>query len=300
MLRCAVCRGTLESTGPGYSCRSCKRLYPEEEGIFRFKGETPAKEYHFPEGGWYILYRSEEGSFWFQVRNRIIGALLSRYVSKDARLLEVGCGTGFVAGYLKQQGYRIECADLFLEGLNYCRKRGSGYAYYQYDLYDPVFSEEFDVVLACDVIEHLEDDARVLANLNRSLKKGGILLITVPACQGIWSDIDEYAGHKRRYSRDEMKKKLEAAGFRVLRSSYFMMLLFPAIALSRMRMGRRETPGNRQHEELVERAKGELSLPPTLNSFFGRIFALEVPIISHMDLPIGSSLVTVALKEREP
>ena len=300
MLRCAVCRGTLESTGSGYSCRSCKKLYPEEDGIVRFKGETPVKEYHFPEGGFDVLYRSEEGSFWFQVRNRIIGALLSRYVPKDARLLEVGCGTGFVAGYLKQQGYRIECADLFLEGLNYCRKRGSGYAYYQYDLYDEVFSQEFDGVLACDVIEHLGDDEKVLLNINRTLKKGGILLITVPACQAIWSDIDEYAGHKRRYSRDEMKKKLEAAGFTVLKSSYFMMLLFPAIALSRLRMRQPETAGDVQKETLVERAMRELSLPPILNFLFGRIFDLEVPIISHMDLPIGSSLVTVAVKEGSP
>jgi 2-polyprenyl-3-methyl-5-hydroxy-6-metoxy-1,4-benzoquinol methylase len=300
MLRCIACRGILESTDSGYTCRSCKKRYPNEDGIIRFRDETPVKEYHFPEGGFDVLYRSEAGSFWFQVRNRIIGALLSRYVPKDARLLEVGCGTGFVAGYLNQQGYQIECADLFLEGLNYCRKRGSGYAYYQYDLYDQVFSEEFDGVLACDVIEHLEDDARVLTNLNRSLKKGGVLMLTVPACPAIWSDIDEYAGHKRRYSRDEVKRKLEAAGFRVLKSSYFMMLLFPAIALSRMRMRLPETAGDAQKEILVERATGELSLPPVLNSLFGRIFALEVPIISHMDLPIGSSLVAVAVKEGSP
>jgi SAM-dependent methyltransferase len=184
--------------------------------------------------------------------------------------------------------------------LKYCQRRESGNAYYQYDLYDEVFSEEFDGILACDVIEHLEDDERVLANLNRSLKRGGILVLTVPACRMIWSAMDDYAGHKRRYSREEMKRKLEAAGFKVLKNSYFMMFLFPAIALSRIMMRGRKTPGEGGHENTMARARTELSLPPILNSLFGRIFTIEIPLIGHMDCPIGSSLLAVALKERSP
>src|SRR5512136_2689476 len=121
MLHCITCRGTLEKTDSGYSCGSCKKRYPNDDGIIRFKGENSGKEYHFPEGGFDLLYRSEEGSFWFQVRNRIIGEILGKYISKNARILEVGCGTGFIAGYLKQNGYRVECADLFPEGLKYCQ-----------------------------------------------------------------------------------------------------------------------------------------------------------------------------------
>jgi 2-polyprenyl-3-methyl-5-hydroxy-6-metoxy-1,4-benzoquinol methylase len=270
------------------------------DGIFRFNRELPDKEYHFPTDGFDLLYHSEERSFWFQVRNHILVEILRTYVPKDSRLLEVGCGTGFVASFLKKQGFRIECADLSLEGLKYCQMRKSGYAYYQYNLYDEIFFQEFDAILACDVIEHLAEDERVLSNLNRSLKKGGILVLTVPACKGIWSTIDDYAGHKRRYSQREMKRKLEAAGFKVLKNSYFMMLLFPVIALSRMRMRRKATPGEEGNDKMVARARGELSLPPVLNWLFGRIFAIEISIISHMDLPLGSSLITAAVKERSP
>jgi len=298
MLRCVVCHGTLNSTRTGYSCNSCQRQYQTQDGIIQFHGESSGKEYHFPEGGFDLLYRSEEGSFWFQVRNRLIGDVLRTYLCKDARLLEVGCGTGFVAGYLKAQGYRIECADLFLDGLKYCQKRGSGNAYYQYDLYDEVFFEEFDGILACDVLEHLEDEGRVLLNLNRSLKKGGVIVLTVPACKALWSGMDDYAGHKRRYLREELTGKLEAAGFKVVKNSYFMMLLLPAIALSRMMVKRIDAP---ERDKVIKaKATEELSLPPFLNSIFRQIFGIEVPLIRHMNLPIGSSLVAVAVKERSP
>jgi 2-polyprenyl-3-methyl-5-hydroxy-6-metoxy-1,4-benzoquinol methylase len=268
------------------------------DGITRFRDEKADEEYYFPDGGFDLLYRSEEKSFWFQVRNLLIGDILRMFLSKDSRLLEVGCGTGFVSGYLKKQEYRMECADLFLEGLKYCQKRESGHAYYQYNLYDDVFFEEFDGILACDVIEHLEDDERALVNLNRSLKKGGVLVLTVPACKAIWSDIDDYAGHKRRYSKRELNRKLEAAGFKVVKNSYFMMLLFPAIALSRTMVKWKKRPGAGRDEMASTHGQDELSIPPLLNAIFARIFSIEVPLIRHIDLPIGSSLIAVAIKEK--
>lgn len=184
--------------------------------------------------------------------------------------------------------------------MRYCQTRGSGYAYYQYNLNDEVFFEEFDGILACDVIEHLEDDEKVFLNLHRSLKKGGVLVLTVPACKAIWSAMDDYAGHKRRYSRRDLNKKLEAAGFNVVKNSYFMMLLFPAIALSRMVVKWKNVPGEHRDKMMRSKARDELSIPPLLNSLFSRIFAMEIPLIRRMNLPIGSSLIAVAIKERSP
>jgi 2-polyprenyl-3-methyl-5-hydroxy-6-metoxy-1,4-benzoquinol methylase len=300
MIRCILCHGTLNLTSTGYSCNSCQKQYPTINGITQFRDEKSDEEYYFPDGGFDLLYNSEEKSFWFQVRNLLLGEVLDKYISKDKRLLEVGCGTGFVAGYLKKMGYRIECADLFLDGLKYCQMRGSGYAYYQYNLYDEVFFEEFDGIIACDVIEHLEDDKRALLNLNRSLNKGGVLVLTVPACKSIRSSMDDYSGHKRRYSRRDLNRKLEAAGFNVVKISYFMMLLFPAIALSRMVVKWKNVPGEGRAEVMRSKARDELSITPFLNSLFARIFSIEIPIIRYMDLPIGSSLVAVAIKGRSP
>jgi len=298
MIRCLHCHGPLERTGTGFSCHSCQKTYLNRDGIICFHDNSAEKEFSFPRDGFDLLSRTEVRSFWFRVRNRIIGEILREHMPKDSRILEVGSGTGFVAMYLKEQGYRIECADLFLDGLKYCKKRGSGYAYYQYNLSDAVFQEEFDGVLAFDVIEHIEDDQTVLVNLHSSLRPGGLLVLTVPACRGIWSAMDEYAGHKRRYSRGELKEKLEKAGFHVVRISYFMMLLFSVVALPlniiRVKKFRNEERG----EVMRSRVTDELAIPPLLDSLFERIFALEVPTIGYMDLPIGSSLIAVARKER--
>ena len=56
-----------------YSCRSCGKIYPEEEGISRFTGDTLHEEQYFPDNAFEILYQSEEKNFWFRVRNKIIG-----------------------------------------------------------------------------------------------------------------------------------------------------------------------------------------------------------------------------------
>lgn len=228
----------------------------------------------------------------------MIGEFLRRNISRDSRLLEVGCGTGFVANYLKRNGYHIECADLFLEGLKYCRMRNSGNEYYQYNLYDEIFIEEFDGVIACDVLEHLEDDGTALNNLNRSIKIGGLMLLTVPAFTRLWSAMDDYAGHKRRYSKTELKIKCNAAGFNVIKISYFMMLLFPFIALSRASVKFISVAGKNRDEQIKIKAKNELQIHPILNSVFYRIFALEIPLIKRINLPIGSSLVCIAIKVR--
>ena len=298
MIKCICCHGSLNKTDTGYSCSLCNKQFPLIEGIIQFSKELPDAEYYFPDGGFDLLYTSEEKSFWFGIRNIIIGRLLQKYLPINSRLLEVGCGTGYVSGYLKKTGYNIECADLFLEGLHYCQMRDSGNAYYRYNLYDEIFSEEFDGVLACDVIEHLEDDETVLKNFNRSLKTGGIMLLTVPACNSLWSAMDNYAGHKRRYSPEELQKKCVTAGFNVIKISYFMMLLFPVIALSRWCTRFQNSGRLKRDEKMKGKAKAELQLSPILNSIFYRIFSLEIPLITHMNLPIGSSLVCIAKKER--
>lgn len=84
----------------------------------------------------------------------------------------------------------MTCSDLFLEGLSFTRQRNSGEQYFRCNLYDFPFYNEFDAILACDVLEHLDDDITALYRLNQALKPGGICLITVPAGESLWSAVD--------------------------------------------------------------------------------------------------------------
>jgi 2-polyprenyl-3-methyl-5-hydroxy-6-metoxy-1,4-benzoquinol methylase len=281
-----------------YSCQKCGKTYPNNDGIFQFAGETLYDEQYFPDNAFEILYQSEEKNFWFRVRNKIIGNAITRYLPQQSRILEVGCGTGYVSRYLKKRGYHVECADVFFDALQFCKKRDAGDLYYQSNLSNRLFIEEFDGICAFDVLEHIDDEDAVLKNVHDALKPGGTLFITVPADKCLWSSMDIYAEHKRRYSMQELREKIEGNGFKVLKLSYFMTLLYPFILISR-KLSLRTTRMN--DEDMKKQIKKEImsELQPNLiiNSLFFLIFSLEVPIISSVTLPFGSSLLCVAVKE---
>ena len=249
---------------------------------------TPYKEKYFPDHAFETLYRTEERNFWFRVRNKIIGNAIIQYLPIRSRILEMGCGTGYVSRYLKQLGFHIECLDLFSDALHFCRKRDSGYAYYQHNFSNLLFLEEFDGVCAFDVLEHIEDDNLILKNIYNTLKPGGYVFITVPADKQLWSAMDTYSEHKRRYSIQELRTKLEDTGFKVMKISYFMTLLYPIVFIQRKLLS-----GKQVEQEVIN----QLQPNAIINSLFFLIFSLEVPLLNLVTLPFGSSLICIAKKE---
>jgi SAM-dependent methyltransferase len=298
MIICPSCKNPLSKQNMQYSCPNCGNIYPDTGGIIQFARDSQYTEQYFPDNAFDILFQSEEKNFWFRVRNKIIGNAVARYLSPQSRLLEVGCGTGYVSRYLKKLGYHVECADLFFEALQFCKERGAGDQYYQYNLSDRIFIEEFDGVCAFDVLEHIEDDSAVLKTMHAALKPGGKLFVTVPADMRLWSSMDTYAEHKRRYSMQEFQAKIEGNGFKVKNMSYFMTFLYPFILLSRKISLR---TGNMNDEDRKKQVRKEVlnELQPNgiLNVVFFFIFSLEVPLLRSFNFPFGSSLLCVAIKE---
>ena len=298
MLLCPICKNPLLKEAVRYSCKNCGKTYPDKEGIIQFATDILHEEKYFPDNAFKILYQAEEKNFWFRVRNKIIGNAITRYLSPQSRILEVGCGNGYVSRYLKKRGYHIECADLFFDALQFCKERGAGDHYYQCNLSDRLFIEEFDGICAFDVLEHIDDDEAVLKNLHDALKQGGTLFITVPADRRLWSAMDIYAEHKRRYSMQELRAKIEGNGFKVIKMSYFMTLLFPFILLSRkLPLRTRKMNEEDLKKPIKKEVMNELQPHVIINSLFFLIFCLEVPFINSITLPFGSSLLCVAVKE---
>jgi len=301
MLFCPFCNSPLTIVDGRYICIRDGHTFHEREGIVQLSTTLADQQQYYPDDAFEILYRSEEENFWFVVRNRIIRMIISRYLSVQSRILEVGCGTGYVSQYLKKNGFHVECADLFFKALYFCKKRDSGFVYYQYNLADGIFSEEFDGICAFDVLEHIEDDSRILRNMYEALRPGGFIFITVPADMRLWSAMDVYAEHKRRYSPEDLRKKLEDNRFKVIKMTYFMTLLLPVLSLSRKRQSQRgPVEAKRGGEAAKKEALRELHLNPVLNLVFLLIFSLEVPLLRFLDLPAGSSLLCVAMKEKTP
>ena len=92
----------------------------------------------------------------------------------------------------------------------------------------------YDGVTMFDVLEHIKDDARALQIVNRKLRHGGRIVLSVPAYMWLWGQQDVVNQHCRRYTQSELRRKLQAAHFTVERMTYFNMFLFPPIAVVRL------------------------------------------------------------------
>ena len=237
------------------------------------------------------LFHREARSFWFRGRSDLIEWALARYFPDARDLLEIGCGTGYVLDRLHRAFPHLALSgtEFFEEGLAYARARlGDGAMLSQADATRLDRHEAFDIVGAFDVVEHIDDDRRVLANMYAALRPGGGVLLTVPQHTWLWSATDVAACHVRRYSRDELGEKLVAAGFEVLRMTSFTSILLPAMWLARLR----------KREGMAE-VEAELDLSAPINAIGYATLRIEALLIRlGVDLPAGGSLLAVARKPR--
>ncbi len=292
MKRCLECETTYESAHD--NCPACNF---EPELIAGY--EAYASNYANEGGGFKADYFSElaqleAANFWFQMRNKLILWALEKYCGDFQSFLEIGCGTGFVLSGVARQYPEVNLngSEIFVSGLDYAAKRIPGVKLMQMDARRIPFENEFDVIGAFDVIEHIEEDETVLSQLHNALNPGGFLLLTVPQHAWLWSPTDDYACHQRRYSAAELLQKVEHAGFQVQRSTSFVTTLLPAMMASRFLQ--RMFPAS----ELD--ASAEMQISPWLNRFFSGLLGLELGLIkSGVNLPLGGSRLMVAKKSPE-
>jgi len=296
MILCKHCFNPIQYYGKQYHCSVCNYQYSVENGIIDLSGVLDENNNYFPEDFFDTLYKIEENSFWFKVRNAIISQTIIQYLPPPADIIEVGSGTGYVASSINTLGYAVDCADLFTEALEFCIKRNAGHHYFTLNLKERIFVEEYDAVCAFDVIEHVENDLLALTNMYHLLKNDGYAFITVPACPSLWNAGDVFAEHKRRYTLIELRKRVEEAGFQIKKITYFMTLLFPILYMKRKFFVK-----SLDNESCMQDGKydylSELNPNPLLNKFLYNIFSIEPFLLKHMNLPIGSSILCVAQKK---
>jgi SAM-dependent methyltransferase len=194
------------------------------------------------------LYELEDRHWWFRGRRAVIWALLRRAEPPPSpRVLDAGCGTGRNLVELGRLG-AAEGVDSSEDAVTFCRRRGLD-GVRQAELAElPYEDGRFDVVVATDVIEHIEDDARALAELRRVARPGGRLVVTVPAYSWLWSEHDVSMHHHRRYTMGRLHERVAAAGWEPTASSYFFSCILPAVAT--VRLVRRVLPGRSQRSDL--------------------------------------------------
>lgn len=247
---------------------------------------TGFKVHYFKE-----LVELEAKNFWFRVRNKLIIWALRKYSPDFESFLEIGCGTGFVISGISQQfpNAYLRGSEYLEEGLEYARRRLPSVEFEKMDARHIPYDSALDTIGAFDVLEHIIEDEVVLQQIYKALKPGGTVFITVPQHRWLWSEVDEYACHVRRYTAKELRQKVSHAGFCIIRSTSFVSMLLPAMYLSRLI--RQKRTGKK-----IDTA-AELRINPIINRIFEWVLNFELTLIRiGVDWPVGGSRFLVARK----
>ncbi len=232
----------------------------------------------------------EEWYWWHRGRQTIVRRILKRFAPAGARILDVGCGTGATTAQLASFG-RVSGIDRGPAALRHARSRGLAVVRGSAETL-PVGAAALDVVVALDVIEHLDDDLLALREMLRVLRPGGVLLATVPAYAFLWSSHDEALGHRRRYLRPQLRERVIAAGFEITLCSYIMGSILPIAIVVRLaeRVFRRRGPARSDYP----------ALPRPLNDLLARVVGLGGCLAPSFSLPFGLSIMVVAKRPAAP
>jgi ubiquinone/menaquinone biosynthesis C-methylase UbiE len=226
--------------------------------------------------------------WWFAGRRRLLHRQVRELQPRHTwRILEVGAGTGANLSTLAEIGAaQVVACDLSLDALRHAY-RANGVALARADACRlPFANASFDLLLAADVIEHLDDDTAALDEFVRVLKPGGHLVLTVPAFPALWGPQDVVAHHRRRYLRGSLLDLLTRAGLPVRTCFHFNYLLFAPIWVAR---------------KALLAMKVQVSSENTINTdlmnrLLTRVFFADVDAAPLLRAPFGVSLCLVATK----
>ena len=278
---------------PTWRCASCSYVLPRATGFAQLAAPLDETNEGFDLEGIDPLATVEEDHFWFGNRNELVRWLVRRHAPAAERVLEIGCGTGFVLSALRQvlPTARITGSELHSRGLAAARRRlGEAVELIQMDARHCHLAETVDLVGAFDVLEHIPQDEAALEEIARILKPGGILIATVPQHPWMWSTADDLAHHQRRYRLGELARKARAAGLQPLYQSSFTTLAFPVMAAMRLVERLRPT-----RQSLAAISETHLNVNPAVNGALRGLGRLEQGLRRvGVPLPFGGSQVLVA------
>ena len=237
--------------------------------------------------------RAEREHFWFHGFRRFVRPLLDEAARAlqdrgTARILDCGCGTGNNLHMLRRYG-RAYGIDLTYSGLAYARRHDERFVAQASATALPFSDRLFDIVTSFDVIYALDDRgaAHALNEMYRVMRPGGYLVLNVAALPGLRGNHSVLGGEVQRYTRAALRRHLERAGFSVKRLTYTNASILPVLAA--VRFGQRLF-GHRESTR-------EIRVPARpINAALAGVLAVESVALRFVDMPVGSSLLTLAYR----
>ncbi len=234
-----------------------------------------------------IETRVERFHWWFVGRRELLRSILmSLKISKSSLALEVGCGTGANLSTLGSAGLYGVGLDRSTYALTLVRSKNE-LPLLAGDINNlPFKTKSVGLIIAMDILEHLDDDRSGINESYRILKRNGLLILTVPAFKFLWGIQDRVTGHKRRYTKKQIVNRLKEMEFDILKSSYFNFFLFFPILLARWTI---------RFFDLKIESENEIN-SPLINLLLKTLFSLEVHFLKYFSFPFGVSILCIARK----
>jgi SAM-dependent methyltransferase len=241
------------------------------------------------------IAQAEREFWWYRGMEQILFRILDPILKQRGPIrdvVEAGCGTGHMASRLAERyGWRMFPTDLDDQGLKYGLERGVQRMAAADIGALPFGDRRFDALVTLDVLVYVPrgDESRVVRELARVVKPGGLLILRTAALEALRSHHAEFTGEIQRYRREQLMKLAEDAGLRVLRCTYANSLLMP-VALVKFRVLEPLLGGGPE--------SGVQPVSPWLDrTLYGALHREAAWLGSGHNLPIGQSLILVAEKQ---
>lgn len=239
------------------------------------------------------MYNLEKDYWWFVGKQKIVNLFLMQYFRRKIKtaspILDIGCGTGKTLNTLNKfgKGFGIEISKEALIFLKYNKTPRIIQTDVNGNL--PIKNNTFSAVTCLDVLEHVENDDELIAEILRVCKYNGHILITVPAFNLLWSRHDVSLHHKRRYRIDQLIEMFSNYDVEIVKSSYFNFLLFVPILLFR-KLSPLFYKNPKTNSDL------NFMLPKWVNETLKTIYLFEIFLLKKLRYPFGVSLMIIIKK----
>lgn len=222
-------------------------------------------------------HQLEVDYWWFVARRDIIKRILKKY-PKDSKVLELGCSGGILIKELNEGGFtNVYGLDISKEAIGTARERGVKNVKVADAVKTGYKDKEFDIIIASDILEHIEDENKAVKEWKRLLKPNGTLIVFVPAFMSLWSKHDEINHHFRRYTNKQLVN-IFSEHFKIMKNGYWnFSLFFPMFLIRRFK---------KEGDDLKE---------TSLNSLLIKLLKLENLLIAKgIRFPVGVSTFIIA------
>lgn len=240
------------------------------------------------------IFEKENAHWWYRSLHELVLVFLRRITKNEYPLfiLDAGCGTGGMIRRIKEKYPRQNLfgIDISERALAYARQRSFKNLSRASVERLPFKDSSMDVIVSLDVLYHLSvySDKNSISEMHRVLKNGGYIILHLPAFKFLRGAHDEVVQTARRYNKKELIKKVEQAGFKIIRCSYHYAILFPVLFFRRI-FNRCNNPAREAKSDLKDS-------PLALNKLLAYVFFLENTVVKYFDLPIGTSLFCLCKK----